>query len=134
VPIRYLLDTNIVSLALKGLAPAAVARLAAVARDQVAISVVTAMELEYGLAKSPLTRHRLAVRGVLDVIPVLPLPEDVASTYGRVRAELEERGHPIGPLDTIIAAHALHVGAILVTENTREFRRVRGLKCESWSR
>lgn len=132
--VQYLLDTNVVSLALKGLAPAATLRLSKVPQANVAVSVVTAMELEYGLAKNPKTRHRDAVRRFLEVVSVLPMPKDIAPTYGRVRADLESRGHPVGPLDTMIAAHAIYVGAVLVTENAREFRRVRGLKCESWAK
>ena len=130
----YLVDTNIISLALEGRSPQATRRLAGTSRDKVAISVITEMELRFGLAKHP-APHRLkpVIDTLLETITVLPLPENIAITYGRVRAELERLGRPIGPLDTIIAAHAIALGAVLVTNNLRRFGRVKGLRCEDWS-
>jgi tRNA(fMet)-specific endonuclease VapC len=131
----FLLDTNIVSYLLRRAPPSLVERLGATARDDVAISIVTAMELQFGVEKNPeSTRTREAVGSFLSVMPVLTFPEEMPSVYGRVRADLERRGKPIGPLDTMIAAHALAVGATLVTNNTREFRRVRGLQVEDWTK
>jgi len=130
----YLLDTNTVSLALRGRAPRAVERLRATEREHVAVSVVTAMELRFGIAKNPSTRARAVIEQFLDTIKVLPIDRAVEKPYGDVRAELERVGRPIGSLDTIIAAHALAIRAVLVTNNVREFRRVRGLRCEDWTR
>jgi tRNA(fMet)-specific endonuclease VapC len=130
----YLLDTNVVSLALRGLAPRVVSKLAGLRRSDVAVSVITEMELCYGLARRPSARTRDAVEGFLHAIPIAPLPDDIAPVYGEVRAELERKGRPIGALDTIIAAHALAIGAVLVTDNVREFRRVPRLTCENWIR
>lgn len=130
----YLLDTNTVSLSLRGQAPHAVERLRATEQDDAAISVITAMELRFGLAKNPATRVRAVVEDFLDAIVVLPLDRTIEKTYGELRANLEKKGHPIGALDTIIAAHALTLGAVLVTNNKREFRRVHGLRCEDWTR
>jgi len=130
----YLLDTSIVSLALRGRAPKAVSKLSQLDRSDVAISIVTEMELCYGLAKKPSARTRRAVDGFLEVFPVAPLPDTIASTYGTVRAQLERKGLSIGALDTIIAAHARAIDAILVTDNTREFRRVSGLACQNWAK
>jgi len=129
----YLLDTNTVSLALRGRAPEVVVRLREVAREDVAVSVITAMELRFGLAKNPSTRARAAVEGFLDVVRVLAIERSVEKPYGDLRALLERAGRPIGALDTIIAAHALALRAVLVTNNTREFRRVRALRCEDWT-
>jgi tRNA(fMet)-specific endonuclease VapC len=129
----YLLDTNTVSLALRGRAPRAVERLQATERDDVAVSVVTAMELRFGIAKNPSTRARTVVEQFLDTIKVLPIDRAVEKPYGDLRAVLERQGRPIGALDTIIAAHALALRAVLVTNNAREFRRVRGLRCEDWT-
>ncbi|MFZ5471356.1 MAG: PIN domain-containing protein [Myxococcota bacterium] len=130
----YLLDTNIVSLALKGRSSVAVARLKKVPRSKVAISVITEMELRFGVAKHPAPHEvRQTIEEFLATIPVANLPEDIASVYGSLRAELEARGKPIGPLDTIIAAHAIAARAILVTNNGREFGRVRGLRWEDWT-
>lgn len=131
----YLLDTNIVSLALKGRSPAAVERLRAHPRAKVAISVITEMELRFGVAKHPNPeRIKPAIDEFLDTVTTAPLPDDIAGVYGTLRAELERRGSPIGPLDTIIAAHAIAAGVVLVTNNAREFGRVRGLRCEDWTK
>jgi tRNA(fMet)-specific endonuclease VapC len=129
----YMLDTNTVSLALRGRAPRAVGYLRDTARDDVVVSVVTAMELRFGLAKNPKTRAREVIEQFLDTVTVLPIDRLVERPYGELRTALESSGHPIGSLDTIIAAHALAVRAVLVTNNLREFRRVRGLRCEDWT-
>jgi tRNA(fMet)-specific endonuclease VapC len=125
----YMLDTNTVSLALRGRAPRAVEYLRDTERADVAISVVTAMELRFGLAKNPSTRARDVVEQFLDTLAVLAIERP----YREVRAALEKSGRPIGCLDTIIAAHALAARAVLVTNNLREFRRVRALRCEDWT-
>ena len=130
---EFLLDTSTVSLAIRGEAPVAVERLLHTPRERVAISVVTEMELRFGLAKNPATRHRGPVERFLATVPVARLPDGIAGAYGRVRADLERRGTPIGALDTIIAAHALALGCVLVTNNTRELRRVPRLRCEDWT-
>jgi tRNA(fMet)-specific endonuclease VapC len=135
VSLAYLLDTNIVSLTLKGKAPAVRTRLAVTPHDRVAISIITAMELQFGLAKHPeASRAKAVVEPFLTVVQIANLPEHIAPIYGTVRATLERRGQPIGPLDTIIAAQALALGCTLVTNNLREFRRVPGLRCQDWSR
>lgn len=132
--VAFLLDTNIVSFALRG-GEAVKARLAATPRDKVAISVITEMELRYGLAKKPgATRTKAIVDAFLATMPVDNFPDTIADHYGRLRANLERQGTPLGPLDTIIAAHALALGCTLVTNNVREFNRVRGLRCQDWSR
>ena len=102
-------------------------------RDDVAVSVVTAMELRFGIAKNPSTRARAVVEQFLDTVKVLPIDRAVEKPYGELRALLERAGRPIGALDTIIAAHALALRAVLVTNNAREFRRVRALSCEDWT-
>lgn len=130
----YLLDTNTVSYLLRGASKPLAARLAATKRDEVAVSIVTAMELEFGLAKNPAaTRMRAAVDAFLTTFQVANFPDDIPPVYGAVRADLERKGALIGPLDTIIAAHALALGCTLITNNTREFRRVSKLHCEDWT-
>jgi tRNA(fMet)-specific endonuclease VapC len=131
----YLLDTNIVSLALKGRSPAAVKRLRAHPRAKIAVSIITEMELRFGIAKHPTPdRIKPVIEEFLDVVATAPLPDDIARVYGALRADLEKRGRPIGPLDTMIAAHAIAAGLVLVTNNGREFGRVRGLRCEDWTK
>jgi len=102
--------------------------------DNLCVSSVTLSELEYGAAKSAdPQRNRLALAEFMTPLSVLPYDDAAAPVYGRVRAELERAGTPIGPLDTMIAAHALSLGLILVTDNEREFRRVSGLKVQNWA-
>lgn len=119
---HYLIDTKVVSLALKGRSQRAVEALAAKPRARVGVSIITEMELRFGLEKHPSTaRLKPIVDGFLSTVRVLSLPPDIATVYGRLRWALERAGRAIGPLDTIIAAHAMALGAILVTNNTREF-------------
>jgi tRNA(fMet)-specific endonuclease VapC len=134
VTTRYMLDTNIVGFHVRSSSPALQRRLRKVRADRVALSVVTEMEIRYGLARDPGLRIAPLVEGFLDGITVLPLDSSVATVYGRVRAELEATGMPIGPLDLMIGSHALAVRATLVTSNTREFRRIPGLVVEDWTR
>jgi tRNA(fMet)-specific endonuclease VapC len=91
------------------------------------------MELRFGLERTPNTRSAQAIEEFLDTIRIEHLPDDIAVEYGRVRAELEKRGRPIGALDTIIAAHAVAIRAVLVTNNGREFGRVKGLRWQDWN-
>jgi tRNA(fMet)-specific endonuclease VapC len=131
--VRYLLDTNTVSFHVRRSSPALVRRLRSTPAARVALSVVTEMELRYGLARNPRLRVAPLVEEFLAGMTILPLTSDVARVYGRIRAELEAKGRPIGPLDTMIAAQAVAAGCTLVTSNLGEFRRVRGLRCEDWT-
>lgn len=130
----YLLDTNTVSYLLRGASKPLSERIAATRREDVAVSIMTAMELRFGLAKNPgATRTKAAVQAFLATVPIANLPDEIAPIYGEVRADLERRGVPIGPLDTIIAAHAVALDCTLVTSNTKELRRVPRLRCEDWT-
>jgi len=113
----YLLDTNTVSDILKGKSPAARARLAGLGPDETAcISIVTEFELEFGLAKNPNSENlRNAVRWFLARMKVLPLGSAEARVYGELRMQQEAAGRPLESMDMLIAAHAIAVGAILVT-------------------
>jgi tRNA(fMet)-specific endonuclease VapC len=131
----FLLDTNIVSFLLREAPPPLIARIARTPRDEVAVSVITAMELRFGVARNRAAkRTREAVEKFLGTVPVVSLPANIDLVYGRVRADLERRGRPIGALDTIIASHAVALRATLVTNNMKEFRRVIGLRCEDWTK
>jgi tRNA(fMet)-specific endonuclease VapC len=99
----------------------------------VGISSVTLAELEYGAAKSSRPdQARLALAEFAAPLEIAAFDDAAALVYGTLRAGLERKGKPIGPLDTLIAAHALALDAVLVTNNTREFRRVPGLTVEDW--
>lgn len=128
-----LLDTNIISYALRDPKKRVTSHIATVPREQVAMSIITAMELRFGLSKTPSARNKAIVEAVLATMPVANLPDGIAPIYGALRADLERSGTPIGPLDTIIAAHALALGCVLVTSNMKEFRRVARLRCEDWA-
>ena len=128
-----LLDTNICVWLIRRRSPAALARLKAVAREGVALSTITLAELEFGAAKSSQpVLARQALERFCAPFDLLPFSASATRVYGQLRAYLEAQGKPIGPLDTLIAAQALAAGAILVTNNRREFARVPQLPVEDW--
>ena len=134
---QYLLDTNILSDLLKnpqGKAARKISSLPAVERDALATSIIVAAELRYGVAKSDSSILAARVEQLLDAIQILPLPPDADRHYGRIRIELEKAGTPIGANDLLIAAQVLAIGAVLVTDNIRGFKRVKRLQVEDWLR
>lgn len=133
----YLLDTNTISYLVRDPSPGLSAKLMAASPEALAVSVVTAGELWFGLKKlgptQRATRIGLRLNALLETIATRPLPSTAAETYATVRAHLETKGTPIGGNDLWIAAHALADGLTLVTNNLREFERVPGLRVEDWS-
>lgn len=130
---RYLLDTNTVSDLLKG-HPAVTARIVAVPMSSLCLSAITEAELMFGLAKRPdAQRLHQAVREFLRRVDVLPWDSAIAERYGTERAALERQGKNLAPLDLLIAAHALGIDAVLVT-NDRAFAQIAGLTIEDWTR
>jgi len=131
---RYLLDTNICIYVIKRKPARTFRELRARRVGDVGISIVTYCELCYGVENSAdQERNLVALQEFVAPLEVLDLGADVASVYGRIRAALRRAGTPIGPLDTLIAAHAVALGLTLVTNNLKEFRRVPGLQAEDWS-
>jgi tRNA(fMet)-specific endonuclease VapC len=130
----YLLDTNIVSALVRHPQGTVAARIGQVGEAAVATSIIVAAELHFGAAKRQSERLSRQLAAVLAVLPVLPLSGDADRTYGELRARLEAAGRPIGGNDMLIAAHALTIGATLVTDNVGEFERVAGLRIENWLR
>ena len=127
----YMLDTNMVSHIIKR-QPQAIARLLEVPMHSVCISAVTAGELAFGLAKRPQALAlREAVNEFLRRVEVMPWDAAVAQTYGTLRAALYTKGNPLAALDLQIAAHALHLKAMLVS-NDKAFAQVGGLAVEDW--
>jgi tRNA(fMet)-specific endonuclease VapC len=135
VKVLYMIDTNTVSYIVRGRSAAARARLAGLRDDEVGcISVITEAEIRYGLARMP-NAHvlRLAVEGFLSKIKILPWGGEEAIAYGNLRAKLESLGKTLGNLDMLIAAHAMSVGAVLVT-NDKAFLHVDDLHAtEDWA-
>jgi tRNA(fMet)-specific endonuclease VapC len=129
---RYMLDTNIVSDLIRNPQGRAAKRIAKVGEDNICTSIIVAAELRYGCAKSGSKRLLKAVEDLLGEINVLPFDVPADAEYGGIRSELEAAGKPIGGNDLLIAAHAYATGATIVTANTDEFERIRGLNVENW--
>ena len=131
---RYLLDTDICIYIAKQKPRSVLARLQQLRSGDVGMSIVTHLELVYGAWKSQRREaNLLRIQELERVIPVLPLDSSAGQHYGRIRAELERKGSPIGAYDLLIAAHALALGLALVTNNTREYCRVPQLIVENWA-
>jgi tRNA(fMet)-specific endonuclease VapC len=129
---RYLLDTNIIIAALKGAAGVR-QKLETTPISSLVLSPVVLGELEFGAEKSAHPdKNRARLAALVEGIPVSPLDAEASRHYGRIRAELERNGMPIGANDLWIAAQALALGAVAVTDNVGEFSRVSGLVVENW--
>lgn len=130
---RYMLDTNIIAYAKNNRPETVLKRLMQHRPEDYCISAITLAELEYGVYNSARPeQNQLALMTFLARIEVVPFDSDAAREYGVIRADLTRRGNLIGANDLLIAAHARALGLILVTNNTREFERVEGLKLENW--
>jgi len=132
LPYRYLLDTNIVSDLVRNPQGAVTRRIARIGEDKVCTSIIVACELRYGAEKKGSTRLSAQLEQILSVLPVLPLGGEADRHYGKIRADLERKGTPIGPHDMLIASHARAAGLTLVTNNLAEFKRVGKLKLANW--
>jgi tRNA(fMet)-specific endonuclease VapC len=130
---RFMLDTDSCIALIKRKPASILRRLTALAPGEAGISAITLAELRYGVAKSAQReKNGLALDEFLLPLEVADFDEPAAEVYGKVRAALEKAGAPIGPLDTQIGAHALRLGATLVSHNTREFHRIPGLTVVDW--
>ena len=127
-----MLDTNIVSDLIRNPSGIVSDRIREVGEHSVCVSIIVAAEIRFGCAKKGSRRLTRQAEALLKALPVLPLEAPVDWEYADIRADLEKGGMPIGPNDLLIAAHARHLGHVLVTDNTDEFKRVRDLKVESW--
>jgi tRNA(fMet)-specific endonuclease VapC len=110
-------------------------RLSGRSPGEVRISAITLSEVHYGLAAGDVSVERKeALEQLVELFQVEDYPAGAARDYGEIRVALERRGRRIGPYDLLIAAHARHIGAVLVTNNEREFRRVQGLSVQNWTK
>ncbi len=131
---RYMLDTNICIYAIKHKPEQVFLKLQEHDPSEICISSVTYAELVHGVEKSQaIEKNRVALTLLLAGIEIMDFDSSAAESYGKIRAELEKMGKPIGPLDMMIAGHAESLGYTVVTNNTREFMRVSGLKLENWA-
>jgi len=130
---RFMLDTNICIYIARKQPPALLAKFEKLRPGEAVLSVITYGELRFGAEKS---QQRDAVlrnlEELISLLSVRPMPISTAGHYGLIRAHLEVKGKPIGGNDLWIAAHAIAEELVLVTNNTREFQRVPGLKMQNW--
>jgi tRNA(fMet)-specific endonuclease VapC len=131
---RYLLDTNIVSDLVRNPHGRIAQHIRKVGEAQVCTSIIVAAELRYGAAKKQSARLTAQLQAVLDALEVLSWQEPADMTYGALRSRLEKLGRPIGANDLLIAAQALTLDYILVTDNEKEFAQVKDLRRENWLR
>ncbi len=131
---RYMLDTNICIYAIKHKPEKVFQKLQEIDPEDVCVSSVTYAELMHGVEKSAaVEKNRLALSMLLANIEILDFGADAANCYGKIRADLEKKGTPIGSLDMMIAGHAMSMGYTVVTNNVKEFSRVPDLKIENWA-
>ena len=132
MPLRYLLDRNIISDLVRRPGGTVATRIADVGEDLFCTSIVVAAELRYGAAKSDSKQLSERVGLFLSALDILPLESPADQRYAEVRHYLGKQGTPIGPNDLLIAAHALAADLTLVTANTREFQQIPCLRVENW--
>jgi len=131
---KWMLDTDTCIAIIKGTPASVLKKLRGKSVGQVGISSITLGELAFGAAKSGRrAQAEVALAEFLLALEVASFDGDAAASYGSLRALLERRATPIGPLDTLIGAHAAALEVTLVTHNTREFRRIDSLRVEDWT-
>jgi tRNA(fMet)-specific endonuclease VapC len=129
---RYLLDTNIVSDLVRNPQGEVATHVRKVGEKNICTSIIVAAELRYGADKKGSPRLSSQLDAVLGALEVLPFEAPADTRYGLLRSRLEKRGTPIGANDLLIAAQALALGYVIVTDNEREFSRVEGLRVQNW--
>ena len=131
---RYLLDTNICIYLIKNRPPSLRSRFDKLRVGDVAVSAITCCELQFGVANSARpAANEAALAQFLAPLLVLDFPASASDIYGRIRAALQKAGRPIGNYDLLLAAHAMALDLTLVSNNAKEFSRVKGLKLENWT-
>lgn len=132
---EYLLDTNICIYIIKKKPAEVFEKFKNLTIGDVGISSITLAELQYGIEKSSNSeKNREALEKFLTPIEIIDYGYEATVEYGKIRADLEKKGVPIGPLDMLIASHAKSLDVILVTNNVREFERITGLRIENWAK
>jgi tRNA(fMet)-specific endonuclease VapC len=133
--VKYLLDTNTCIYIINRKPPSAVSQIRSKNPDDIAISTITVAELQYGVNRSQhADRNRIALLEFLVPFNIIDFNQSAAAFYGIIRASLEAKGTPIGPMDLLLAAQALSEKLVLITNNEKEFRRVDELQIENWIR
>jgi tRNA(fMet)-specific endonuclease VapC len=131
--IKFMLDTNILIYTINN-RPSKVRERFGLHEGQLCISTISWGELVYGCEKSSRPEENLAdIESMANRLEIAVFDASAAAHFGQIRAELAQKGKPIGPYDAMIAGHARSLGLVLVTNNVKEFRRVSGLRVENWS-
>lgn len=128
----YLLDTNICTYVINHKPQQVFERFRQYQLGQLAVSSITASELAFGVEKSGSERNKQALKKFLSPLEILPYDEQAVWHYAQLRHDLQSKGQTIGSLDMLIAAYALALDVVLVTNNTKEFERIERLKLENW--
>jgi tRNA(fMet)-specific endonuclease VapC len=132
--VKFLLDTNICIYIIKQKPAKVLEVFQKLHPSDVGISSITLAELEYGIAKSQQSeKNRMALNQFLITLEIVKFDEKASNIYGGIRAELERKGLVIGAMDMLIAAHAMSLDLILVTNNVKEFSRIPNLRLENWA-
>jgi tRNA(fMet)-specific endonuclease VapC len=129
----YLLDANICIYAMNAKHRSVLQKFQMHGQDQLVVSTIVAAELAFGAENSTRPNNRVVLEKFLSSITVVPWGGGAIWHYGRIRKQLKAAGTPISSMDMLIASHALDLGLTLVTNNTREFERVQGLRLENWA-
>jgi tRNA(fMet)-specific endonuclease VapC len=130
---KYLLDTNICIYIIKKKPPEVLQKFSSYGLGEIGLSSITVAELQYGVQKSQaVERNEKTLEKFISPLEIAAFDFKASLIYGKIRAQLEAKGTPIGPLDTLIAAHAMSLNVTLVTNNTREFLRIPDLKVINW--
>ncbi|MGB2929544.1 MAG: type II toxin-antitoxin system VapC family toxin [Desulfobacterales bacterium] len=133
--IKYMLDTNICIYIIKKKPQNVIERFRQAKVSEIGVSSITLSELECGVMKSTNPeQNKLALTQFIAPIEILSYDDAAAQHYGKIRAYLERQGTPIGSLDMLIAAHALSLNSVLITNNESEFKRVSNLRIENWTK
>ncbi len=130
---KYLIDTNICIYIMNNHPAKVIKKFKQFDPGEIAISAITVSELQYGVAKSKYReKNQLRLEEFIAPFEILAYDETAATAYGDIRSQLEKCGQPVGPLDFLIAAHALGQDLVLITNNEKEFKRIKNLKVENW--
>jgi len=132
---KYLIDTNICIYIINKRPAAVIKKFKQFELGEIGISTITVSELQYGVAKSTYRKkNEIRLEEFLAPLEILTYDQTAARVYGDIRFQLEKRGRPIGPLDLLIAAHAISQNLVLITNNDKEFKRIKKLKIENWTK
>ncbi len=132
---KYLIDTNICIYIMNKRPVAVIKKFKQFELGEIGISTITVSELQYGIVKSKYRqKNEVRLEEFLTPLEILTYDQTAARVYGDIRFQLEKLGQPIGPFDLLIAAQAISQDLVLITNNVKEFKRIKKLKVENWTK